>query len=65
MVSAFVVRLAVVVLGAYSVQYITETEFNKKERRRNIVIVVVFTTLMFLFGDDILALLVNTLGVQD
>lgn len=34
MVSAFVVRLAVVVLGAYSVQYITETEFNKKRTKK-------------------------------
>lgn len=65
MVSAFVVRLAVVVLGAYSVQYINDTEFDKKERRRSIVIVVVFTTLMFLFGADLLALLLNSLGVQD
>lgn len=64
MVSTFIVRLAVVVLGAYSVQYVNATEFDKKERRRNIIIVVVFTVLMFLFGVDILALLVNSLRVQ-
>lgn len=64
MVSLIALRLAVVVLGAYGINYITAVESDKKERRRNIAIVVVFTLLMFFFGADILALLINSLRVQ-
>ena len=64
MISSFLVRLAVVVTGVYCINCITAVEYNEKERRRNIAIVVIFTILMFFFGADILALLINSLEVQ-
>lgn len=64
MISSFLVRLAVVVAGVYGINCITAVEYNEKERRRNIAIVVIFTILMFFFGADILALLINSLEVQ-
>lgn len=65
MVLAFVLRLTVVAVGVYGVNYVMAVESDKIERRRNIAIVVGFTALMFFFGADLLALLLNSLGVQD
>lgn len=65
MVLAFVLRLTVVAVGVYGVNYVIAVESDKIERRRNIAIVVGFTALMFFFRADLLALLLNSLGVQD
>lgn len=65
MISQFLVRLAIVVAGAYGIHCITSFEYDKKERRRNIAIVVIFTLVMFFFGAEWFTLLINSLGVQD
>ena len=64
MISPFLVRLAIVVAGAYGIHFITSFEYDKKERRRNIAIVVIFTLVMFFFGAEWFTLLINSLGVQ-
>lgn len=64
-ISPSLARLAVVLAGSICAYCVMVDMTNQKDKLKNLVIIIISTSLLFLFGADLLALLVNSLGVQD
>lgn len=66
-ISPSLARLAVAVVAAGSIcAYCAMVDMtNQKDKLKNLTIIIIATILLFLFGADLLALLLNSLGVQD
>lgn len=64
-ISPSLARLAVVAAGSICVYRTMVDMTNQKDKLKNLTIIIIATILLFLFGADLLALLLNSLGVQD
>lgn len=64
-ISPSLARLTVVTAGSICAYCAMVDMTNKKDKLKNLVIIIIATILLFLFGADLLALLLNSLGVQD
>ena len=63
-ISPSLARLAVIAAGSICAYCVMVDVSNQKEKLKNLTIIIVATILLFLFGADLLALLLNSLGVQ-
>lgn len=64
-ISPSLARLAVVLAGSICAYCVMVDMTNQKDKLKNLSIIIIATSLLFLFGADLLALLLNSLGVQD
>lgn len=64
-ISPSLARLAVVLAGSICAYCVMVDMTNQKDKLKNLAIIIIATSLLFLFGADLLALLLNSLGVQD
>lgn len=64
-ISPSLARLAVVAAGSICAYCVMVDMTNQKDKLKNLAIIIIATSLLFLFGADLLALLLNSLGVQD
>ena len=64
-ISPSLARLAVVAAGSICAYCVMVDMTNQKDKLKNLAIIIMATILLFLFGADLLALLLNSLGVQD
>lgn len=64
-ISPSLARLAVVLAGSICAYCVMVDMTNQKDKLKNLAIIIIATRLLFLFGADLLALLLNSLGVQD
>ena len=64
-ISPSLARLAVVAAGSICAYCAMVDMTNQKDKLKNLTIIIIVTILLFLFGADLLALLLNSLGVQD
>lgn len=64
-ISPSLARLAVVAAGSICAYCVMVDMTNQKDKLKNLTIIIIATILLFLFGADLLALLLNSLGVQD
>ena len=64
-ISPSLARLAEVAAGLICAYCAMVDMTNQKDKLKNLTIIIIATILLFLFGADLLALLLNSLGVQD
>lgn len=64
-ISPSLARLAVVAADSICAYCTMVDMTNQKDKLKNLTIIIIATILLFLFGADLLALLLNSLGVQD
>lgn len=63
MISPSLARLAVVAAGSICAYCVMVDMTNQKDKLKNLTIIIIATILLFLFGADLLALLLNLLRV--
>ena len=63
MISPSLARLAVVTAGSICAYCVMVDMTNQKDKLKNLTIIIIATILLFLFGADLLALLLNSLRV--
>lgn len=63
MISPSLARLAVVAAGSICAYCVMVDMTNQKDKLKNLTIIIIATILLFLFGADLLALLLNSLRV--
>lgn len=63
-ISQYLARLAVILAGSICAYCVMVDVSDQKDKSKKLTIVIVATILLFLFGADLLALLLNSLDVQ-